>query len=159
MGKNKKQSILFYEDTTNLKRIYFILTILLYLGFIFGVCIIIIYRIISLDSLLAYYQPSGEDIIVTIFCLLFGIMFNIMILKSERFNYSIEITKNEIKFFSKGKTYTYITSDLVEYKIIRKYALYKEYVLFFTNERKVMIITKKEQELKNSLNTLISKKV
>ncbi len=159
MNKNKQQINSFYEDTKTLKRIYLVLTILFYIGFIFGTCAIILYRFISPAELLDYYQPSGEDIIVTIVCLSFAIMFNVIIVKSERFDYYIKITENEIEFSSKGKITNYETSDLTEYKIFGKYVLYKEYVLIFTNQRKIMIITKKEQELKHMLDTLILKNI
>jgi hypothetical protein len=158
MEKNNKQDTLFYEDTKKLKRVYYVLTVLFYVGFIFGVCTIIIYRFIVPEVLLIHYQPSGEDIIITITCLIFAIVFNVMIIKSERFNYYIEITKNEIKFFSKGKLYIFLISDLLEYKTARKYAFYKEYILIFTNKRKILIITKQEQELKNVLSKLILSK-
>lgn len=157
MNKNKKQINSFYEDTKRLKHTYLIVTMLFYVGFIFGTCAIVVYHFISPTELLDYYQPSGWDIIDTIVCLSFAIIFNVIIVKSERFNYYIKITENEIEFSLKGKITKYETSNLIEYKIVGKYVFYKEYVLIFANQIKIMIITKKEQELKHMLDILILK--
>lgn len=89
MKKGNQKIISFYEDSKSLKHVYFILTILFYIGFFFGMCSIVLYRFISPSVLLGYYQPSGEDIIVTIVCLLFAIIFTVIIKKLNRFNYYI----------------------------------------------------------------------
>ena len=127
------------------------------MGFIIGICAIILYHLISPADLLEHYQSSGEDIVGTIICLLGAVTFNIIIVKSQRFNFYIEITEGEIRFSVKGKLSIYETSNLKEYRFVRKYPFHREYVLLFADKRKIMIITKKEQKLKNTLNTLISK--
>lgn len=157
MEKNKQQTSLFYEDTKALKRVYFVLAVLMYIGFIFNVGAIVLYHLSVPIGLFEHYQPNGGGIIVTSICLFGAVTFSIMIVKSQRFNYYIEITESEIRFSVKGKLNIYETSDLKEYRFVRKYPVHREYVLIFSDKRKIMIITKKEHELKNTLNTLISK--
>ena len=146
---------LFYEDAKKQKLHFLIFTILFYVGAAMGVFAIILYRLISPASLLAYYQPDGEDIIVTVLCSVFAICFNVFVVKAQRFKYYIMMTENEIKFFTKGKLYTYKIADLKKYEFVKEKQRATEIKLSFAGDIYVFIVTRKPQELKNILERII----
>lgn len=83
---------------------------------------------------------------------------NVILVKSGKLNYYIKITENEVEFSSKRKIHNYETSDFIDYRIVRKCYFYKEYELLLTDNRSIIIITRKELELKRILDLLISKR-
>lgn len=146
---------LFYEDTKVYKRFYLILTILFYIGFIFGVGAIIIYHIIKPEEMMQYYNLYGSEFIITPLCLVVAIISNVLIIKLNYFNQSVSITYSEIIIKRKSEQMIFQTKDLLSFRITYKYLFYKEYTLLFKEKRSISIISNNRSNIQDTLNSII----
>lgn len=151
------QNNLFYEDSKSIRLFLRILTVLFYIGAIFGLFSIILYRWIAPEELLKYYKPSGEDVIITILCLVFAVSLSIYLVKGTSLNYYFLVNDKEIKFCVKNKLYTYSVLDLKCYKFTKRYLGYVECKLVLAENKEILVPIKNTDQLKNVLNEFIFK--
>lgn len=152
-----QNNILFYEDTRKYRRFYLVITILFYIGFAIGVIANVVYHFFKPTWIFEYYQPNGEEIVVTILCLVSAIFFNILIVKLNYLNLSIKITGNEIIIKTKHQYIKHQINDLVSYQVGHQYLFYVEYILNFNDKTRVSIISMRKNEILKILNSIATK--
>lgn len=88
-----------------------------------------------------------------------AIAYTVYIAKDAKSKYYITITDKEIAIFLKGKLHTYDVAELKSYKHAKKWLYLTEYKLILSSGTALFIRTKKPQELKSILDTLIAENI
>jgi len=151
-----KPDSIFYEDTKKIKQYVFIFTLLFYIGFIAGLIAIVVYHIVKPAHLLETYRPNGEEFVATFLCFFSAIYFNIVLVKAKNIYQAICIGVNEINFRVNDKQFKFNTQDLLGYRVIKKYAFHKAYILLFQDDIRLRIVSSKKKNLEKVLDIIIS---
>ncbi|MBI9008806.1 MAG: hypothetical protein JEZ05_02135 [Tenericutes bacterium] len=139
------QDITYYENTYKYRQRIIIAAILFVIGFVIGVCAIIVYHIIKPIDVLEIYQPKGEEFLITIICMVFSILFGVSAYRLNNYVQSIHIDKSDIRLVVKKKEITLCKSDLENFQIRINYLFQIEYILNFKNITNVLIISSKRR--------------
>ena len=149
-----KSNYLFYEDSKKLKVFLWVVVGLLYFGALAGwLSLLLIWTDVLENTLL---QTMPEEIIYRSIVVVLAVSLNLFVVKSKRLNYFIAITEAELVFnINRGSLTKYSTKELQKYEIVEVKKRTAKFEVLLTENRKLLIVTRKSAELKMSLDYLL----
>ena len=144
---------LFYEDAKFIKKIYTLITVLLYIGAVISSIIMLTLSIIDHVESQVHTSITLERVLTNAFYLIMAIILNVYVANADKFRYYIEITNDNIKIFIKDEVKIYSTLDFKDYIIVKEHTTYSKFKLQF-DLNDVFITTRKPNELKLALDRL-----